>query len=510
MSRIPRKDDEPTYRRNSIRRRGVEDPVPLVVEKPAAEKPAAAPPAAAKPAAAKPAAEKAAPAKAAPPRPAPAADRAEPPARRPAPPPKAAPLPFDRPSLDGDALLAELDAFDPAEMARLLGQGGAFVLEPGDEVTGTVARITHDTVFVDIGGKSEAWLPLSELDGAAVEPGQDLTARVLSSGGGGVRLTRHLGAGAGLEALESAMEAGVPVDGRVDSRNTGGFVIAMGGLRAFCPVSHIDRHPAPDLDSYLGRTLPFRILEVRGKDVVVSHKAVAAEEAERQAEKLWATLQPGDALEGVVTGERPFGVFVDIGGLTGLVHKSELSWGDEATMPAAGTRVQVRVVEIDAKARRISLSMKDEAMGPWARVGTEILEGEVYPGKVVRLADFGAFVELLPGLQGLAHISTLADRRIGHPSEVLAVGQVVQVRVLSVDRERERLELGLKQAAEGWEPDAGEAGYGRGGEAGRGRGGDAGRGRGGDAGRGRGGASHTEGASLGTLADLLSGLKLKR
>ena len=517
MSRIPRNDENPTYRRSTIRRRSSEEPG---ADAPGADAPGtqapganapgtqaagtAALPAVPKAAAPKAAAPKADAQKAAVPSPAaspapttPNASASPRPgvsARTPAPPPRPA-APPPRPSLDGDALLAELDNLAPGALAALLSAGSPADLEIGDEVTGSVVRITSDTVFVDIGAKSEAWLARAELGAEEVEPGSVLTARVLSVGGQGLRLTRQLSGAAGQDALEAAMEAGIPVQGRVDSRNTGGFVVMLGSIRAFCPISHIDRHPDVDLDAYLGRMMSFKVLEVRGRDVVVSHKAIAQEEIEAHAAALWTTLRPGAELDGVITGVKPYGVFVDVDGITGLVHRSELGWSEAGTEEdgagahISGQRVRVRVVEVDAAAGRLSLSMKDEAMGPWSRVGTEagadIQVGEVYEGKVVRLADFGAFIELLPGLQGLAHISTLSDRRIGHPAEVLKVGELVRVRVLSADKARERLELGLRQATEQeWEPAEG--------------------------GRRRGGAAHKDAGTLGTFADLLGGLKLKK
>lgn len=389
-----------------------------------------------------------------------------------------------RPSLDGDALLAELDGFDQDTFAALLAQGSPVDLEAGDKLTGTVVRITKDTIFVDIGGKSEAWLPHAELDhDQHLAVGSSLTAWVISVGGQGVRLTLHLSAAAGLEALETAMQAEIPVDGRVESRNPGGYVVAMGALRAFCPISHIDRIPDLDLDSYIGQTLSFRVLELKGRDLVVSHRVIADQLAEQQAAQLWTTLQPGDQLKGVVTSEKPYGIFVDLGGITGLVHKSELGWDEHQVAPPRGTRVTVRVVQVDVQAGRVSLSMKDQAMDPWTRIGTDILVGQVYPGTVVALADFGAFIQILPGLQGLAHISTLADHRIDNPCDVLSIGQQVPVRVLSVDRERERIELGVRQATEDWSGSVSATPSGA--------------------------APRSEGGSLGTLADLMSGIKLK-
>ncbi len=385
-----------------------------------------------------------------------------------------------RPVLDADALLGELQGLDPAEFGRLLGAGSLSTLEAGDEVEGPVVRVTRDTVFVDIGGKSEAWLPRGEVGDDEAVVGASLRALVLGSGAQGVRLTRSLSGLQSTEALESALEAQIPVDGKVLSRNEGGFQVAVAGATAFCPVSQIDRHPDPDLDRYIGQTLSFRVLELRGRDVVVSHRVIAEEEAATRAEELWATLAPGDGLDGVVVSTRPFGVFVDVGGVTGLVHRSELGWSDDVTVPLRGAHVHVRVIDVDREARRVSLSMKDEGSNPWAKVDEQFPVGTVATGKVVRIVDFGAFVELAPGLQGLVHVSNIAEERVAHPSDRLQVGAHVRVRVLGIDHERQRIELGMRQLLEDGADEAAPARR----------------------------TTTTSSGSLGTLGDLLGSLKL--
>lgn len=382
------------------------------------------------------------------------------------------------PSVDPDALLSELESLGPAELARLMELESPVDIKVGDQVTGTVVRAGPDAVFVDVGGKSEAYLDPAEFRGAPLPaPGDEITALVLSADERGIRLSRQLTGRASRDFLTEALQTGVPVEGRVESRNTGGFTVMLGFVRAFCPVSQIDRHAGADLDAYLGRTLPFRVMEVSGHNVVVSHRVIAEEEAAAAAERLWEELKPGESREGVVTGARDFGIFVDVGGIQGLVHKSELPWEireGEAATPQRGTHVQVYVLDVDREARKLSLSMKDPSTGPWSRVGTEFLVGEVYTGKVTRLASFGAFVELAPGLEGLVHISAMADRRIRHPGEVVKVGQEVQVRLLSADGTRERLELSMRAVDE---PGAGAPTH------------------------------HEDHGSLGTFADLLADFK---
>ena len=363
-----------------------------------------------------------------------------------------APPRASRQTLDGDALLAEFEALGKGGLDALLKGQTARRFRAGDRVTGTVVRVTADSIFVDIGGKAEASLDRSELDGAPPALGSSLTAQVLSTGADGIRLASRM-SGAGLSMLEDAHEAGIPVEGRVEARNSGGFTVRIGGVSAFCPVSQIDRVPESALDRYIGLTASFLITDVRGRDVVVSRRKLQYEAAEEMGAKLLTTLKSGDAVEGVVASTRDFGVFVDLGGLLGLVHRSELGWDPEALPPARGDRVSVRVLEVDRDKRKVSLSMKDQALSPWSRVGRDFHEGEVYAGKVTRLVAYGAFVSVAPGLEGLVHISNLANTRVEQPSSVVQPGQDVKVRVLGVDWERQRLDLGIKQAEGATEAD---------------------------------------------------------
>lgn len=358
------------------------------------------------------------------------------------------------PSLDGDALMAELEALGRGGLDALLKGQTARRFRAGDRVTGTVVRVGSDSVFVDIGGKSEASLDLAELDGAPPALGDSLTAVVLSTGADGIRLAAKMTGRAGVGMLEDARDAGIPVEGRVESRNTGGFTVRIGGVSAFCPLSQIDRLPENDLDRYIGLTDRFLVMDIRGRDVVVSRRKLQEEAAEEAGAKLLQTLKPGDAVDGVVANTRDFGVFVDLGGLLGLVHRSELGWDPEAVPPARGDRVSVRVLEVDRDKKKVSLSMKDQALSPWSRVGRDFHEGEVYPGRVTRLVAYGAFVSIAPGLEGLVHISNLANQRVEQPSSVVQPGQDVRVRVLGVDWDRQRLDLGIKQAGEEFDTSA--------------------------------------------------------
>ncbi len=391
-----------------------------------------------------------------------------------APPAPSKPKPAPPPRMDPAKLQAELEALGPDPMAQLLGDAGPHEPEPGDSVTGPVVRTTKTGIFVDIGAKSEAFIERSEFkEPEEIQVGTSVTAFVVVADHRGIRLTKTLSGAGAREMLAEAQDSKIPVEGTVTGRNTGGFTVRMSGVEAFCPVSHIARHPVADLDSYIGQTLTFRIQEIRGRDVVVSRREIEKEAAAAAAEEAWKTLKVGDERPGTVTGSEAFGVFVDIGGIQGLVHSSELGWDRDSTPPATGSVVQVRILSIDKNTKRISLSMKDPSMGPWARVGTEFNVGTTTEGEVTRITDFGAFVQIAPGLEGLVHISEMSDNHVDHPRTVVRKGQKVQVRILDIERDRERISLSMKEPTPDWKPEK---------------------------------SGHSQ--SLGTFADLLGGLKL--
>lgn len=351
-----------------------------------------------------------------------------------------------RPTVDNDALLAEIQNLSMDDLASLLGGGAPRQLATGDRVEGTVVRITFDSVFVDVGAKSEAVFDAGEFEGKpAPRVGDTLGGFVASAGHRGIRLTRSLAGEGAFEALEAAAEDGTEVEGRVESRNPGGFVVKLGSIRAFCPISQISRLPAEDPDTWLGRTLPFRILEIKDRDIVVSHRKVEEAAAESEAATTWATLEEGDTRSGVVTGVKDFGAFVDIGGVRGLVPRREFGWGFDSPAPKVGTRVDVRVLSVDRDARRVSLSLRDPGARPWSRVGVDFVESGRYAAKVSRLTDFGAFVALAPGLEGLVHVSKLSTERVARPSDVVTEGQTVDVTILAIDHDRERLQLSMRE-----------------------------------------------------------------
>jgi len=407
----------------------------------------------------------------------------------PPPPPPAvaatAPVPADAPEpaapaprLDAQALEDEIAELGPDAMAQLMGASAPTDPEPGSRIEGRVARIASHGVFVDIGAKSEAVMDRGDFeDPDAIKPGDMVTAFVVSADGRGIKLAKQLSGAGAREMLGEAHASGIPVQGKVISRNPGGFSVKISGANAFCPISQIARIPSEDLDSYLGQTLSFKITEYKGRDLVVSHREIEEAEAAEEAAKTWGLLKPGDERDGIISGVQDFGIFVDIGGLQGLVHKSELGWDDGEEPPSRGTKVQVKVLSVDPEKERLSLTMKTSGSGPWARMGTEFVEGGTYDGTVTKIAEFGAFVKLAAGLEGLVHISEMADHRIDHPRSVVKQGQAVKVRILEIDRERDRIGLSMKEGSdESWRQTASKG--------------------------------QSKGGSMGTLGDLLGNLKL--
>lgn len=386
--------------------------------------------------------------------------------------------------LDMDGLEALAD-MDRDELDSLLGESVSRPdYDEGEQVTGPITRIGYRDAFVDLGGKSEGALPVAELkEGERV--GDLVTAWVLSADEEGVQLTRELTGHAAETVVEEAAETGAPVEGTVRARNKGGFDIQIGSVRAFCPVSQIERYPVDDdqLDAYVGRTLSFKVIET-GDDVVVSRRELQEENLAEGRDEFWATVEEGDTHSGVVTSVQPWGVFVDIEGVEGLVHRSELGWeqvDDASTRVRRGQSLAVRVIGVDRQSRKLSLSAKDPSASPWARVGTDFIEGGTYSGVVRGVEPYGAFVEIAPGLQGLLHVS----RRTGREGSLPRVDAEIDVKLVGIDLDRRRLEL----ADPDWSEGSGSSS------------------RSSDE-EWRSAAASTDDQSLGTLGDLLGDLKL--
>jgi small subunit ribosomal protein S1 len=329
----------------------------------------------------------------------------------------------------------------------------------GDKLTVTVVKVGRDSVFVELDGKRQAFIDATELrapDGTiTVKPGDTLSAVVveLDPRTGDVRLGRSMGRPGNLAAIEQARDAGVPVEGKVTGVNKGGLEVDLDGVRAFCPISQADTKYVQDAASLVGRTMQFAVTEVRdgGKSVVLSRRAVLEQEARDATARLLKDLAPGATVRGTVTGVRDFGAFVDLGGVEGLIPASEVSHDRGAAVGDvvnAGDLVEVQVREIrevtpqrsSDQAVKITLSLKALAPDPWEGIDAVAPEGRVARGTVTRIADFGAFVRLAAGVEGLLHVSELGGK-VDHPSKVLKPGQAISVVVKKIDREARKLAL---------------------------------------------------------------------
>jgi small subunit ribosomal protein S1 len=328
----------------------------------------------------------------------------------------------------------------------------------GDTVSGEVVKISQESIFIELGGKSEGVAEAAEfLDkegNLTVEVGDRMELRVASVSDV-IVLSKALkvrGAQA-LDVLRDAYESMLPVEGRVTAAKKGGLEVDISGVRAFCPISQIDLGYCENPEEHVGSRYTFRILEFkeRGKNVVVSRRALLEEERERTARETLANLKPGEEREGKVTRLADYGVFVDIGGIDGMVHISEMAHHrlrHPSELVEVGQQVRVVVTECQTQTGsrpRIALSMKALEPTPWEK-GLGILEGQIARGKVTRIMDFGAFVEVIPGVEGLVHVSEISYERIPHPRRVLQEGQDVDVMVLGIDHERQRISLSIKEA----------------------------------------------------------------
>ncbi len=338
----------------------------------------------------------------------------------------------------------------------------------GDVVGGRVIALGQTTAFVAIGAKGEAVIDLAEFRNPgtgelALAVGDQLEATVVDdgSGGGSVVLKRTLGRGGHIPAeIEQARAHRIPIEGVVIGENKGGFDVQLGSVCAFCPASQIDRRRG-EAAQYLGQRLRFRVIKIDGggRNVVVSRRELLEEEAAAQAAQTWERLQVGAVVQGTVTSLRNFGAFVDLGGVEGLIHISELGHGrvgHPADVLQVGQVVEVQVVKIEPAAtdtpaptrRQVGLSLKALAPDPWNTAKERFPTGTTVQGVVRRVEAFGAFVEIAPGLDGLVHVSKLAlDRRVAHPRQVVSVGQEVEVTVLAVDSEKRRITLSMIEQA---------------------------------------------------------------
>lgn len=326
-------------------------------------------------------------------------------------------------------------------------------IQRDSKIHGTIVSIGDEWLFVDIGGKSEGAISreefLDDQGNLTVRLGDSIDAYVVSTRPGEIILSVKMTSAASEEAIRGAFASGVPVEGLVESERKGGYSVTLLGKSGFCPFSQIDLQSTGKPEDYIGKRFTFRIIEYsdRGRNIVVSRREILEEERAKQVAQLKETLKPGDVITGKVQKLAQFGAFVDIGGIEGLIPMSELAWwrvNDASDVLVPGEQVTVRVLDVDWAKRRISLSRKQTLDDPWNDVAQRYLEETTLSGKVIKLMNFGAFVQLEPGVEGLVHISNMGGgRRINHPKEVLTEGDEVEVKVLSVDAGTRRIGLEL-------------------------------------------------------------------
>ena len=323
----------------------------------------------------------------------------------------------------------------------------------GDTIRGKIISVGKDSVFVDLGGKAEGMLERAQVsDGEGkllVKVGDEIEARVVADAGGVYTLRTKLTRGPAARAeLVCLRELGIPVEGLVTEVVKGGVSIDVAGVRGFCPASQIDTRFVEDLAVYIGQRLQFRITRYEPRNLVLSRRALLEEANEKLAGETRKKLAPGAVLRGKVVGFKPFGAFVDLGGVEGMLHVSELGFArvdKPEDVLRLGQELDVAVLKIEGD--RIALSLKALATDPWRDATANLPEGARVKGTITRLQPFGAFVEIAPGVEGLVHVTELgAARRINHPKEVVAVGQQVEATVLGIDHEKRRLSLSLAAA----------------------------------------------------------------
>jgi small subunit ribosomal protein S1 len=329
----------------------------------------------------------------------------------------------------------------------------------GDVVSGKVVRIDKDEVLVDIGYKSEGVIPSTELSirksvdpSDEVELGEEVDALVLTKEDQEGRLIlskKRARFEKAWRRIEGAAESGEPVEGTVIEVVKGGLILDL-GVRGFLPASLVDIRRVHNLDEFMGQKLECKVIELNRSrnNVVLSRRAVLEEERKEVREQILGRLQPGQIVDGKISNIVDFGAFVDLDGIDGLIHISELSWSHvnhPSEVVGIGDTVRVKVLDIDRDRQRISLGLKQTQEDPWQRVVDNHQPGDVLDGKVTKVVAFGAFVEILPGVEGLVHISELAEHHVENPSEVVEPGTELQVKILEVDEERRRLSLSIKR-----------------------------------------------------------------
>lgn len=330
-------------------------------------------------------------------------------------------------------------------------------IEEKEIVTGLVVSVDEKYVVVDIGFKSEGIVPVNEFPSSVMEtlrPGDEVEVfldRVEDREGQLILSRRKADILQAWETIENAYETGEVIEGYIKRRIKGGMVVDIFGIDAFLPGSQIDVRPVRDFDAYVGKTMEFQVvkLNMQAENVVVSHRALIESDLEEQREEILESIEAGQVLEGIVKNITDFGVFIDLGGVDGLLHITDLSWGrvehpDEIVR--LDQRMNVAVIDFDEKTKRVSLGLKQLQPHPWDEIHGKYPEGMRVQGRVVSIADYGAFIELEKGVEGLIHISEMSwTQHIKHPSQLVSKNDIIECVVLNVNEEERKISLGVKQ-----------------------------------------------------------------
>jgi small subunit ribosomal protein S1 len=324
-------------------------------------------------------------------------------------------------------------------------------------VTGRVVSIDEKYVVVDIGFKSEGIIFTNEFSAKTLETlkvGDEIEVfldRVEDKDGQLILSRRKADILQAWEKIEAAHETEIIIDGFIKRRIKGGMVVDVYGIDAFLPGSQIDVRPVRDFDAYVGKTMEFKVvkLNMRAENVVVSHRALIESDLEEQREKILDSITPGQVLEGTVKNITDFGVFIDLGGVDGLLHITDLSWGrveNPSEIVQLDQKMNVAVIDYDQKSKRVSLGLKQLQPHPWDEIDSKYPEGGRVQGRVVSIADYGAFIELEKGIEGLIHISEMSwTQHIKHPSQLVQKDDIIECVVLSVNKDERKISLGVKQ-----------------------------------------------------------------
>ncbi len=355
------------------------------------------------------------------------------------------------------AFAADDNSFEEMSFAELFEQeDNNTVINVGEVALGTVVGLSSDAVLIDVGDKAESYIPLAEF--RAEDPDREIKIGdqfevfiEKRKDEGGLLLSREKAIAIKVwEQIATIQEEDGNIEGRIDNRVKGGMSVDI-GVPAFLPYSQIDLRPVKDLDGLIGQTFEFKILKFNRKrnNVVISRRAILENQRTALREQMRTSLEEGQTIRGAITNITDYGLFIDLGGMDGLCHITDLSWGrvsHPSKLYTVGEEIEVKILKYDKNSDRVSLGVKQLKTDPWERVPEQYAPGSRVKGKVVSITDYGVFVELEEGVEGLVHISEMSwSKKPRHPSKIVGVGEEIEVQVLKVEAETKRISLGMKQ-----------------------------------------------------------------